>query len=54
MSIRVPLTERTAERDLVQSYNPRTDPDTGRIVGVFEVYSDVTRYVSEIRRTSIV
>jgi len=37
-------------RDLIQSYIPQYDPATGAVVGVFEVYSDVTPLLAEIRK----
>lgn len=37
-------------RDLIQSYIPQHDPATGKVVGVFEVYSDVTPLLAEIRK----
>lgn len=36
-------------RDLIQSYVPQYDPISGSVVGVFEVYSDVTPLLAEIR-----
>jgi two-component system NtrC family sensor kinase len=36
-------------RDLIQSYVPQYDPASGAVVGVFEVYSDVTPLLAEIR-----
>lgn len=36
-------------RDLIQSYIPQYDPATGAVVGVFEVYCDVTPLLAEIR-----
>jgi hypothetical protein len=37
------------DRDLIQSYIPQHDPASGRVIGVFEVYSDVTPLLAEIR-----
>jgi len=36
------------DRDLIQSYIPQYDPASGRVIGVFEVYSDVTPLLKEI------
>ena len=35
-------------RDLIQSYIPQSDPKSGKIVGVFEIYSDEAAYQSHI------
>ena len=35
-------------RDVVETYVPRYDPDSGKIVGVFEIYGDATAVVSEV------
>ncbi len=38
------------DRDLVETYVPRYNPDTGKVSGVFEIYSDATALVAEISR----
>ncbi len=36
------------DRNLVETYVPQYDPASGKVVGVFEIYSDVTPFLAEI------
>ncbi len=38
------------DRDLVETYVPRYNPDTGKVSGVFEIYGDATALVAEINK----
>lgn len=39
-------------RDVISSYLPVYQPGTDELVGAFEVYSDVTRFLTQIKETS--
>jgi len=39
-------------RDLVEIYIPAIDPGSNKVVGVFEIYSDVTPFLAQIQKTS--
>ena len=39
-------------RDVISSYLPVYQPGTDKLVGAFEVYSDVTRFLSQIKETA--
>lgn len=40
------------DRDVIGSYLPVYEPGSDKMVGVFEVYSDVTQFLSQIKKTS--
>ena len=39
------------DRDLLETYVPMRSPDTGKIEGVFEIYSDLTPVLAQIAQT---
>ncbi|WP_260295391.1 ATP-binding protein [Sedimenticola hydrogenitrophicus] len=43
--------ETISDRDVVSSYIPVYNPKTGKLEGVFEIYSDVTRFLAKLRET---
>ena len=48
-----PFTSHGPEDNTIQTYLPLVDPHTGNVVGVFEVYSDISRLVERAEYTQL-